>query len=614
MSFESKGFWVAKGPGCLTDGELAYDNPSRNEPKRAHQWFIDGNEPELFSNKKQAIESSNNKSVSGIANMGVSQWENTLNFQSVSGQFSDRLFGSETARAINFGGRNIQSVNAGNLNMRSKDVDEQFGNDPSVGLSISHTMEDPGSCLSYSGIRKVKINQVKDSDNGMCVSMGQIYNTGDNATMSMGHTYNRADERTISMGHTHTRGDESTISMGHTYSRADDSVILMGHTYSRGNDNTISMGRTFNRGDDNAISMGHTYNRGDDNAISMGHTYNRGDDNAISMGHTYSRVDDNTMSMGQSNSRGDENISMGQVYDKGNENTISMGHNYNKSEECTISMGHNFNKGEESTASIVHAYNKGDSNTISMGHIYDKGDNIISMGHIFNKGESTTISFGGYDEEPEINPSGGLISSYNLLMSQSSVQPLQSRGGKELVDSNADRFVSTAQLATSGSKAVPKNKTELKMSKKLSPNNFPSNVKSLLSTGMLDGVPVKYISWSRERELRGVIKGSGYLCSCQSCHSSKAVNAYEFERHACCKTKHPNNHIFFENGKTVYGIVQELRSTPQNLLFEAIQTVTGSPINQKAFCVWKESFKAATHELQRIYGKDELRQSQKELP
>lgn len=118
------------------------------------------------------------------------------------------------------------------------------------------------------------------------------------------------------------------------------------------------------------------------------------------------------------------------------------------------------------------------------------------------------------------------------------------------------------------------------------------------------------------KELRGIIKGSGYLCGCQPCNYSKAsyslyffihiaffacvlilqlythlkvLNAYEFERHAGCKTKHPNNHIYFENGKTIYQITQELRSTPQSLLFDAIQTVTGSPINQKAFRIWKGS-------------------------
>lgn len=67
----------------------------------------------------------------------------------------------------------------------------------------------------------------------------------------------------------------------------------------------------------------------------------------------------------------------------------------------------------------------------------------------------------------------------------------------------------------------------------------------------------------------------------------QVINAYEFERHSGCKTKHPNNHIYFENGKTIYAVVQELRSTPQEILFEAIQNVTGSPINQKNFHNWK---------------------------
>lgn len=67
----------------------------------------------------------------------------------------------------------------------------------------------------------------------------------------------------------------------------------------------------------------------------------------------------------------------------------------------------------------------------------------------------------------------------------------------------------------------------------------------------------------------------------------QALNAYEFERHAGCKTKHPNNHIYFENGKTIYAVVQELKNTPQEMLFDAIQNVTGSPINQKNFRIWK---------------------------
>lgn len=67
----------------------------------------------------------------------------------------------------------------------------------------------------------------------------------------------------------------------------------------------------------------------------------------------------------------------------------------------------------------------------------------------------------------------------------------------------------------------------------------------------------------------------------------QCLNAYEFEHHAKCKTKHPNNHIYFESGKTIYAVVQELKNTPQDKLFEVIQSVTGSPINQKNFQTWK---------------------------
>jgi ribonuclease I len=67
----------------------------------------------------------------------------------------------------------------------------------------------------------------------------------------------------------------------------------------------------------------------------------------------------------------------------------------------------------------------------------------------------------------------------------------------------------------------------------------------------------------------------------------QGLNAFEFEKHAGCKSKHPNNHIYFENGKTIYQIVQELRSTPESSLFDTIQTIFGAPINQKAFRIWK---------------------------
>ncbi|KAJ7971310.1 putative DNA-binding protein [Quillaja saponaria] len=473
---------MSRDAGCLTEENMGYENSTRIEPKRGHQWFMDTCEPELFNNnKKQALEAVNGSPVSDASHLNVSPWDTTSGFQSVPGQFTDRLFGSESVPTVNLVDRNIPSVGIGNLSMGRKDFENQHGNDPSVGLSMSHTIEDPSSCLNFSGIRKVKVNQVRDSDCSMSASVG--------------HSYNRADNCTISAGADYNKNDDNSISLGPTYDN-DDSPISLGPTYNNGNENTISMGTAFSKADDNLVSVGLTYSKGDRTFMLMGHNYGKGEDNILSMG---------------------------QPFDKGDGNFISM---------------------------------------------------------------------------------GGIISGYNLLLgNQSTTQT--SEGQKDPNDSSSDPIANGTSTANGRTEATVKNK-EPKMAKKVPSNNFPSNVKSLLSTGMFDGVPVKYVSWSREKNLKGVIKGTGYLCSCNDCKHVKALNAYEFERHAGSKTKHPNNHIYFENGKTIYAVVQELKNTPQDMLFDAIQNVTGSPINQKNFRVWKASYQAATRELQRIYGKDEV--------
>ncbi|CAM8892152.1 unnamed protein product [Rhodiola kirilowii] len=135
-------------------------------------------------------------------------------------------------------------------------------------------------------------------------------------------------------------------------------------------------------------------------------------------------------------------------------------------------------------------------------------------------------------------------------------------------------------------------------------NIFPANVKSLLSTGIFDGVPVKYVSWDRSKNVRGTIQGTGYLCWCENCNKTKTVNAYQLEQHAGSKSKHPNDHIYFSNGKSIYGVVQELKNTPSDRLLEVIPTVTGSGINKANFSKWKDSFQAAGRELHRIFGSE----------
>ncbi|KAL9405174.1 hypothetical protein Peur_002146 [Populus x canadensis] len=434
----NKGFWMSKG----TDGDPAFENPPRLESKRSHQWFIDDTEPELFPNKKQAVQTPNSTTTSGIPSANSPSWHNTSGFQSVPNQFIHRLFGAETARSVNFAERNLYPA----------------------GTVESNASE---ACLNYGGIRKVKINQVKDFDSGVHAPKGHGFTIESDSNNSTGQAFQRESQ-------------SSFISTGHAFDKEDNSVTMMGHTYN---------------GED--VHVGPTSS-------------------------TYIKVDD-------------------------------------------------------SAIPISDAYSKEDTNL---------------------------LSFGGFDDAHDIIPVDGPLSSYDHSYDQSSVRTREAVDEKELRAATAKAVASNTQATKSRTEPVSKNRPELKTTRKEAPNSFPSNVRSLISTGMLDGVPVKYVSLSRE--LRGIIKGSGYLCGCQSCNYSKVLNAYEFERHAGCKTKHPNNHIYFENGKTIYQIVQELRSTPESMLFDVIQTVFGAPINQKSFRIWKESFQAATRELQRIYGKEEL--------
>ncbi|XP_057746067.1 uncharacterized protein LOC130965321 isoform X1 [Arachis stenosperma] len=451
MSFQNKGFWTVKGSGHINDRETTFDNPSKVEPKRPHQWFVDSAEVDLFPNKKQAVEDVNGKSSSGFSNVNYPPWDNSSGF-SVS-NIVDQLFGSET-RQVNVIEKNVY-VPAGSSNVRSRAMTNQYGDNSSIGLSISHSVENSEAPLNYGGVKKVKVSQVKDIDGVRHHPEGLNYNMQSN-------------------------GDLHQVYGGEIDK------------------------------DGNVTLMGLAYNGGDVHVRSSGAPYGKGGDTGMSFG--------------------------------------------------------------------TDSYSKDNTNV---------------------------IPFGGFPDERGIIPAGRPAADYGQLYNQSSVHIPGAGHEKELDASNPGAVANTPQVVKQKSETVSKNKQESKANKKESPNSFPTNVRSLISTGMLDGVPVKYVSAAREmKELRGIIKGSGYLCGCKKCNYSKALNAYEFERHANCKSKHPNNHIYFDNGKTIYQIVQELKSTPESMLFDTIQTVFGAPINQKAFRYWKESYQAATRELQRIYGKE----------
>ncbi|KAI3453710.1 hypothetical protein Pfo_010373 [Paulownia fortunei] len=565
MSFQNNSILLPNGSGSLANGEMCYDTSTRIDQKRGHQWFMDTSEQELFFNKKQAVESI--KETSGPAVMDGSLWHDGCNSLS-EGQTGDRLFGPKPVRSSSVSDKNIPPIVSASVNMEKKGFDNQFGNDSSICLTMSHAVEDP-LCLN-TGHRKVKVNEVRMSENCFPEFVGNTFCSGEkNKVMST--SFQRTD---------------NNMFPGPTYNTADGNTISVDPSFSKIDKNFISVGQASSKRDGNFMLTNQYYNGIDNNVLSIGQAFNRGNYNINTVVEQYEKENGNFMSIAP-------------TYSKGHDNFFAMDPFYNKGNETFMSAGSTYNKGDTSIAICGQQ----DATVVSLGALYNKeNSSILSMVENSKKGEQTTISFGGFQDNPEERDhSGRLISSYDVLLNQSSAQFTGALGQKDSAEQLSANVISAA---TSRTDCTHKNKEQ--KTKKGSSNNFPSNVKSLLSTGILDGVPVKYVSWSREKNLRGVVKGTGYLCSCQECKLSKAINAYEFERHAGCKTKHPNNHIYFENGKTIYAVVQELKSTPQEMLFEVIQNVTGSPVNQKNFSTWKASYQAATRELQRIYGKDEL--------
>ncbi|GMH10703.1 hypothetical protein Nepgr_012544 [Nepenthes gracilis] len=175
-------------------------------------------------------------------------------------------------------------------------------------------------------------------------------------------------------------------------------------------------------------------------------------------------------------------------------------------------------------------------------------------------------------------------------------------------------------MAVYGRESSPKLRGLAKF-KRAPPHTFPKNAKELLSTGIFDDISVVYNQSSTvnpnscflslfsvifvyfssfscpqlsfcllcksQHKHYGVIHGYGYLCGCCSCKFLKCVNAFDFQSHAGGKTNHPNNAIYFESGKSVYHVVQQLRKTPPEMLSEVMRSITGCFIHEENFAVWK---------------------------
>jgi len=417
---------MGKSSGNLNDSDdITYENSSRIESKRSNQSFMDGLEVDLFPNKKQAVEAPNSLS-SGMLSSNILSWGNSLTFHSLTGHFTSQLF-DPGAAIMNFEDTNVCPLNIDSkLSAERKDILDPFEGDASFGLSMSTTLEDSQPVFNHNGIRKVKVNEVKESENFMSVPSNNPYDGWVSNTVSKTHAFKEGDY---------------SISTYLSYNKGDANVILTDGAFDRAENNLMSMSQSYNKGEVK-LSIPSTYTD-----IC----------NAISMDQGYSNVDSNVVSIAQS-------------YNKTHDNFMLSNHLFNKAGDGTISMGQTY---------------------------HQRGNDMPFVSRSYNKGESSIISFGGCDDD-DATLSDLFVSDYGLFMGQAPSHMSQVANERELVRSSSKVPPSTVQTSASETENVPKTKEEMKMSKKATSNNFPSNVRSLLSTGMLDGVSVKYKAWSRE--------------------------------------------------------------------------------------------------------------------
>lgn len=443
--FQDKDFWTAKGSRNLDVGEMTYNKSSRLEQKRSQRWCLDSSDTNIIPNKKQIVEFPGNTSFSGLLTSTTSHWKYASNSQPVTGHFHERPFDPETERGMNFDHWNASSVGISTMNLGRKVLEDQFENSS----SCNHN-----SGLDYSGIRKVKVSQVNDSENYMSAALERFCARGDSDIMPLSHPYIKAADASLTMGLPFNKKDESALT------------------------------NTFNREDDSLISMGEFYNE-DDCHISIGQSY-KIDNDPLIKSYFLNKDDTDVLAM------------MDNDAFKDRDDVIPVVQSFSKNDNNVMSIGQIFNKQIDATLCIGQTDKNADVGSFSQGHTCNSMSNMgLPMGLSFSNGESTIISFGGLNDNEDGSPGEGLECSHDLLMVQSSVLNSEALNQKQLIESNADLLASDSQMI-SHVDSFPHKKVEQKANRKAPLNNFPSNVKSLLSTGIFDGVPVKYVSWSRE--------------------------------------------------------------------------------------------------------------------
>ncbi|KZV31545.1 hypothetical protein F511_07396 [Dorcoceras hygrometricum] len=551
-SFQENDSSTPNGSDSLANSEMSYEPSSGINQKRCHQISMDASKKVPIFYKKQAVESVNTGATLKAAILNDPLWHDCSSYHP-GNQTGDGLFIPKLVPISNASDNNVPSIYSSGLNIKTKDSGDQFGNDAAVLSSLHHSSEDP-LCLK-SGVRRVKVKEVKISEN---------------RTPELVENSFRPQRK-------NEPRSENAISFEPTYRALHGSSLIVNPPFSRTENHIFSLGAASER--DGSYNLDNQYKHWvHDNMPYTGHTLDGGNYNTTGMLNWYEKENGDFMS-----SCPTHNYYRGNFFTK---NPFLDGSN----EALNPIL---FSSNEVNATSVKPYHGHPVAVAISPRDNFLNANSIPRpMSDNYKNSEQTTIPFRGFHNNAgENDSSGGLISSYAGL-------PCQSSGALGDRDSVGHESLNAISAPTSKIDGAQNDKGKKATKRRAPSNNFPANVKSLLSTGILDGVPVKYVSWSREMTLRGVVNGTRYICGCQECKLAKVLNAYEFENHAGYKTKHPNNHIYFENGKSIYSVAHELKNTPREMLFDVMQNVTGSMINKKNFEIWKESYKV-TLELQR---------------
>lgn len=154
-----------------------------------------------------------------------------------------------------------------------------------------------------------------------------------------------------------------------------------------------------------------------------------------------------------------------------------------------------------------------------------------------------------------------------------------SSGGSTVLSEESDDVNSPIKRSSN-------NRLEMKMSKKIALHRGPSNIKELLTTGFLDGQPVKYLYPSkRDGNIRGIIGKGGILCDCSTCQGKRLISAGEFERHAGSSQKHASDNIYLENGNNLRAVLNACKNGSTESYEESIRNAIADCLEkQKRMC------------------------------